>query len=85
MQKKWLKIYRYYSILYYLQTQYQEYIISEEDLLKKIDETMEMAVIFMNKLPLQQREEYEIKLRDVNVDDKNLLIVWGNQVLFKKK
>lgn len=85
MQKKWLKSYRYYSILYYLQTQYQEYIISEEDLLKKIDETMEMAVIFMNKLPLQQREEYEIKLRDVNVDDKNLLIVWGNQVLFKKK
>lgn len=72
-KEEWLESYRYYSILYHLQTQYQEYIMDEEKLLKRIDKTMEMAVNFMNKLPLQQREEFLIKLRDVNADDKNLL------------
>lgn len=72
-EEKWLESYTYYSILYNLQEQYQEYVIEQESLLAVIDKTSKHAVEYMNTLPENARDIYKEKLFEVNSNDHNLL------------
>lgn len=71
-QKEWLASFEQYSILYQFQKIYEETALTEDELLKKMEYTMNQAVAVLQSLPAEEQEAYKERLLAVNGPENQL-------------
>lgn len=71
-QEAWLESFEQYSILYQFQKIYKEEALTENELLKKIEYTMNQAIAVLESLPAADQETYRERLLAVNGPENQL-------------